>query len=85
MSAERNRLKLSIKQALTLQGTQDPSAGAAMIEQIAERIALAVDQYTVQKLNKLKTAVVAPGAFVGSGTGVVAITPGSMTTYNPES
>jgi hypothetical protein len=70
---------------ISKRSNNEGSNGSDLARQTANEIALAIDAYVVEKLDKLKQALIAPSAYQGSGTGTVLITPGtSLVGYNPE-
>ena len=76
-------LQQEIKQAfVSLQGSTATNPDQAY-NVISQRSADAVDEYVKAEFEKLKAALVLPGAFTGAGTGTVVVSPGSITTYEP--
>jgi len=83
MSLEKETLKTTIKNALTMSGVNDATSAARLRDELATKIADAVEVYTNAKLNALKTALITPGAFVGAGTGTIVITASGISNYHP--
>jgi N-acetylglucosamine kinase-like BadF-type ATPase len=83
MSVEKEILKTTIKNALTMSGVNDATSAARLRDELATKIADAVEVYTNTKLNALKAALVAPGAYVGAGTGTIVVTPAGISSYRP--
>jgi hypothetical protein len=55
----------------------------AAYQAIANQISNAVESYVQQELNALKIILVAPGTFVGAGTGTVVVTAPGLAGYSP--
>lgn len=78
----KQQLTASIQQTLTR-----ASQGEDQGRQVAAELSDAIDAYIVSKLNLLKVALIAPGAFAGTGGGPapVIVTPASIARYEPNS
>lgn len=90
---DRNRLKNGIKEVFlqdALANSADPSKVENIIDSLADRLSIVIDDYVKAELDRLKTSLVAPGAFAGTsntdsatGTSLVSVTPGTIQNYQP--
>ena len=84
MSIEKQTMEQAIQRALEMPVNYNPNDMATIRTRLARDIANAVDAYVVFKFNALKTALINPTAFTGTGaTGPVTVIPGSITGYQP--
>lgn len=79
----REQLKQQIKQVFAAEKNGTGDDPDAQIDRIANGIANAVDAYMIEELNRLRAFLVSPGAYTGSGTGVVTVTAAGIAAYNP--
>lgn len=76
-------LQQQIKAAfVSLQGSTATNPEDAY-NRISTDITNAVDTYVKEEFEKLKTALMIPGAFTGTGTGTVVVSPGTIAAYEP--
>ncbi len=76
-------LKNQIKSAFLSEVHGNGEDPQAQIDRLAQKIADAVYAHIVDELTRLKVQLNQPGAFTGTGTGTVVISPGTITTYTP--
>lgn len=79
----KEQLKQQIKQVFAAEKDGNGENPDAQIDRIANGIANAVDAYVVSELNRLKIFLITPGAYTGTGTGVVTINAAGINGYTP--
>ena len=80
----KERIKQAFKDEMRIAGaTAADSLAESVYERIAAKIADAIYQHVEDELTLLKERLLEPGAFTGSGTGTVVISPGTITSYEP--
>ena len=76
-------LKNQIKAAFLSEVRGNGEDPQAQIDRLADKITDAVYAHIVDELTRLKVQLNQPGAFTGSGTGTVVVSPGTIATYTP--